>query len=35
MAARAVQWSGMREIQIRMEEAFIYLIRRQEAKDGR
>ncbi len=34
MAAHAVQWSGMREIQIRMEEAFIYLIRRQEAQNG-
>jgi ABC-2 type transport system ATP-binding protein len=35
MAARAVRCSGMREIQIRMEEAFIYLIRRQEAQNGR
>jgi ABC-2 type transport system ATP-binding protein len=35
MAAQSVQWSGMREIQIRMEEAFIYLIRRQEAQNGR
>ncbi len=34
MAAHGVHWSGMREIQIRMEEAFIYLIRRQEAQNG-
>lgn len=34
MAAHGVQWNGMREIQIRMEEAFIYLIRRQEAQNG-
>ena len=34
LSARSVAWSGMRQIQIRMEEAFIYLIRRQEAQNG-
>jgi ABC-2 type transport system ATP-binding protein len=35
LSAGSIQWSGMREIQIRMEEAFIYLVRRQEAQNGR
>lgn len=35
MTAGSIQWNGMREIQIRMEEAFIYLVRRQEAQNGR